>query len=82
MNNFKEANDSVFLYSNGIKTEEKFNDMMKFETFVLEYKGSIDWVEEKIFEMKKVLDQDFTPALNEDCDTCSHVVSRNQFLDN
>ncbi len=82
MNNFKVANKSVFLYSNGIKTEEKFNDMMKFETFVLEYKGSTDWVEEKIFEIKKVLNQGFTPAVNEDCGTCSYVDSRNQFLDN
>ena len=81
MNNFKVANDSVFLYSNGIKTEEKFNDMMKFETFVLEYKGSTDWVEEKIFEIKKVLDQGSTPAVNEDCNTCSYVDSRNHFLD-
>ena len=28
---------------------------MEFETHVLEYKGSTEWVEDKIFEIKKVL---------------------------
>ena len=32
--------------------------------------------------IKKVLDQGSTPAVNEDCGTCSYVDSRNQFLDN
>jgi len=48
---------------------------MKFKTYVLEYKGSTDWVEPKILEIKKVLDQKSAPSFNEDCDTCSYVKS-------
>ncbi len=75
MNGFEVADDSVFLYSNGIKASKKFNDVMKFKTYVLEYKGSTEWVEAKILEIKKVLDQGSIPSLNEECDTCSYVES-------
>ena len=75
MNGFEVSDDSVFLYSNGIKTAEKFNDVMNFKTYVLEYKGSTDWVEPKIIEIKKVLDQTSIPSLNEECETCSYVES-------
>ncbi len=75
MNGFEVSDDSVFLYSNGIKTAEKFNDVMNFKTYVLEYKGSTDWVEPKIIEIKKVLDQTSVPSLNEECETCSYVES-------
>ena len=75
MNGFKVADDSVFLYSNGLKTSKKFNDVMKFKTYVLEYKGSTDWVEPKILEIKKVLDQKTIPKSNRDCETCSYIES-------
>ena len=82
MNGFKVADDSVFLYSNGLKTSKKFKDVMKFKTYVLEYRGSTDWVEEKIFEIKKVLDEKVTPEINEDCDTCSYVESVSLYQQN
>ena len=75
MNGFKVADDSVFLYSNGIKASKKFNDVMKFKTYVLEYKGSTEWVEDKIFEIKQVLDQKDIPDGSDGCDTCSYVDS-------
>ena len=75
MNGFNVADDSVFLYSNGIKTSKKFNDVMKFKTYVLEYKGSTEWVEDKIFEIKEILDQKDIPNGSEECDTCSYVDS-------
>ena len=79
MNGFNVADDSVFLYSNGLKTSKKFNDVMKFKTYVLEYKGSTEWVEPKILEIKKVLDQGSIPRLNGECDTCSYVKSVNTY---
>ena len=82
MNGFKVSDDSVFLYSNGLKTSKKFEDVMKFKTYVLEYKGSTDWVEEKIFEIKRVLDEKVTPEINEDCDTCSYVESVSLYQQN
>ena len=52
MNGFNVADDSVFLYSNGLKHQE-FGDVMKFKTYVLEYKGSSGWVEKTILEIKQ-----------------------------
>ena len=80
MNGFKVADDSVFLYSNGLKTSKRFNDVMKFKTYVLEYRGSTEWVEPKILEIKKVLDQGFIPNLNEECNTCSYVESVQAYI--
>jgi len=79
MNGFPVADDSVFLYSNGLKTSRKFNDVMKFKTYVLEYKGSTEWVEEKIHEIKKVLDGKYIPEIKEECETCSYIVSVKEF---
>ncbi len=79
MNGFPVADDSVFLYSNGIKTSKKFNDVMKFKTYVLEYKGSTEWVEPKILEIKKVLDGKSIPNSSQNCETCSYVVSVDEF---
>ena len=79
MNGFPVADDSVFLYSNGLKKSRKFNDVMKFKTYVLEYKGSTEWVEEKIHEIKKVLDGKYIPEIKEECETCSYIVSVKEF---
>tara|TARA_Y100001958_G_scaffold155398_1_gene145997 strand:- start:178 stop:933 length:756 start_codon:yes stop_codon:yes gene_type:complete len=79
MNGFDVANDSVFLYSNGLKTSRKFRDVIKFETHVFEYKGSTDWVEPKVLEIKEVLNKDILPDQAEDCKTCSYVESVLEF---
>ena len=78
MNGFKVAMTVFYKITNGLKTSKKFEDVMKFKTYVLEYKGSTDWVEEKILEIKKVLDGKSIPKINEDCETCSYVVSVNE----
>tara|TARA_B100001996_G_scaffold8880_1_gene7467 strand:- start:159 stop:899 length:741 start_codon:yes stop_codon:yes gene_type:complete len=79
MNGFKVSDDSIFLYSNGLKTTDAFDDVLKFETFILEYKGSTDWVESKIKEIKKVLDQKTIPKSDKDCQTCSYVETASSF---
>ena len=78
MNGFNVADESVFLYSNGLKSSKRFNDVMKFKTYILEYKGSTEWVEPKILEIKKVLDAKTIPISSEECNTCSYVESVNK----
>ncbi len=75
MNKFKVSNDSYFIYANGLKSSDKFDNKLHFETKILKYSGSTDWVEPKIIEIKKVLDQTSIPSLNEECETCSYVES-------
>ena len=59
-----------FFIQMGLRRQKKFNDVMKFKTYILEYKGSTQWVEEKIFEIKKVLDKETIPDSSEECETC------------
>ena len=41
---------------------------------MLEYKGNENWIEETIFQIKELLDQDNVPDYSEDCDYCTYVV--------
>ena len=77
MNNFKVSKDSYFVYANGLKSEDKFNDKLCFDTRAMIYRGSTDWVEKTIFEIKTLLEQNTIPQNNPECDTCSYVESVN-----
>ena len=77
MNGFKVSNDSYFIYVNGLKTPDKFDNTLHFETNILHYSGSTEWVEPKILEIKELLDNETVPDSNESCDTCSYVTSVN-----
>lgn len=74
-NDFDVSNDSYFVYANGLKTPDAFNNNLQFETLLLDYQGSDEWVESVIIEMKSVLDLDTIPEHNENCETCSYVQS-------
>lgn len=74
-NGFNVSNDSYFVYANGLKTPDAFNNNLQFETLLLDYQGSDEWVESVIIEMKSVLDLDTIPEHNEYCETCSYVQS-------
>ena len=77
MNGFQVSDDSWFIYANGLKTVDSFSNELKFDTLVLKYTGSTDWVEPKILEIKKLLDQDTIPDSSDNCETCSYVTSVN-----
>ena len=44
-----------------------------FKTSVLEYKGNESWIEETIFQIKELLDQNNIPDYSEDCDYCTYI---------
>ena len=48
---------------------------MKFDVYILDYKGTTGWIEPTLKEIKKVLDSDDIPTSGDDCETCSYVSS-------
>jgi len=74
-NNFEVSDISYFVYVNGLKNLDMFDNTLHFETFLLEYTGSDEWVESVIFEIKNLLDMKSIPKSNENCETCSYVQS-------
>ncbi len=63
------------MYCNGIETSDSFENNMKFEVYILDYKGTTEWIEPVLKEIKEVLDSEEIPLVNEDCETCSYVSS-------
>ena len=78
-NNFKVSDIGYFVYCNGIETSNSFENIMKFDVYILDYKGTTDWIDPVLKEIKEVLDSDVIPDTNEECETCSYVDSTKSF---
>ena len=77
-NGFKVSNDGYFVYCNGIKEKDSFDEMLEFKVKVLHYEGNDNWVENTLFEIQKILAQIDLPENNPECDLCSYAETRNQ----
>lgn len=62
---------------------DKFDNQLKFETFVFPHKGGTDWVDKLIPEVKSVLEDDGMPpvgqsAMGGECEHCLYSRSRTE----
>ena len=73
-NGLEVSDIGYFVYCNGDKQRSEFDSKVHFKISVLEYKGNESWIEETIFQIKELLDQDKVPDYSEDCDYCTYVV--------
>jgi CRISPR/Cas system-associated exonuclease Cas4 (RecB family) len=71
-NGFDVSNTGYFVYANGDRSKEKFDNKLEFETTVISYDGDDSWVEAKILEIHKLLEQDLVPRKNNECDYCAY----------
>ena len=72
-NGLKVSDVGYFVYCNGDKQRSEFDNKVHFKISVLEYKGNENWIEETIFELKKLLDQNNIPDYSEDCNYCTYI---------
>lgn len=79
-NGFKVSNDGYFVYCNGIKDKEAFNEVLEFDVKVLHYEGSDSWVDSTIYEIAELLKKDDIPDMSETCDLCSYSDTRLEIL--
>jgi len=75
-NGFKVSNDGYFVYCNGIKNKDKFNEVLEFKVSILHYQGNDSWVEDVLKEIYSTLKTDEIPNSKESCDVCSYVETR------
>ncbi|MEL0255534.1 MAG: PD-(D/E)XK nuclease family protein, partial [Burkholderiaceae bacterium] len=75
-NGFNVSNDGYFVYCNGIKNKESFEEVLEFKVKVLHYEGNDSWVEEVLLKIKTIIDSEIIPTSSENCDTCSYVDTR------
>jgi len=71
-NGLKVSNKGWFVYCNGIK-EGTFNNQLDFNVTLLDYDGNTDWIEPTIQNIKKCLDSEDIPNMENDCEYCVYA---------
>lgn len=79
-NNLNVSNTGYFVYCNGDKNREKFENSIHFNVSVIEYIGDSSWVEDTLIDIKKVLDSNLIPKPKKDCEYCSYIEDFNYVL--
>ena len=82
-NGFKVNDTGYFVYTNARIDVDGFGDQLEFQTKVIPYKGSDNWVEPTLVAMKECLENDKMPpigtaAMGGPCDFCSYARSRTE----
>ena len=67
---FKVSKTGYIVYANASKNRAKFDGKLEFELTIHPHKGSTDWIEPTIFEIKKTLDSDELPNSGAECEHC------------
>ncbi len=71
-NGFKVSRTGYFVYTNGLKDRDAFNDRLEFKTVLLPYEGDDSWVEPANIKAHNCLMSDAIPEYNPDCDFCEY----------
>lgn len=77
-NNFQVSDAGYFVYCNGIKNRESFNEKLEFEITVISYTGSDSWVSGTIDDIFNCLQQDTLPNSTNECDFCHYRSAVNE----
>ena len=72
-NGFKVSNIGYFVYANGIRNKDMFEEKLDFKMSLIPYDGSDNWVESILLDIYKLLNQDSIPNCNENCDYCQYI---------
>ncbi len=77
-NDFKVSDTGYFVYANGKRDRENFEGKLEFDIKLIPYTGNADWVDDKLVEIKKTLDEDTVPKQSNNCEYCKYVDSVNK----
>ncbi len=75
-NGLNVSNDSYFVYCNGKKNLERFDNKVEFDIHMIKYTGSDEWVEKTIHDAIECLKNNDVPKSSENCDHCNYVNKR------
>lgn len=74
-NDLKVSDTGYFVYCNGVRDKEKFNDVLEFNTSLIPYVGSTEWIEPVLHEIHSLLNQDKVPEFNFECEYCKYQIN-------
>ena len=78
--NFKVSDISYFYVCNGEKTNDKFDNRIDFKTTLIPYYVNTSWIENKLVEMKEVLNLDVPPVMEKTCEKCAYLKGGKEFF--
>jgi len=80
-NGLKVANQGWFVYCNGRKDLDGFNNHLEFIVKMLPYEGDTSWIDETLDKIKRCLESNSTPLSSDACDYCKYVSEYKAVLD-
>jgi hypothetical protein len=69
-NGFKVSNTGYFVYCNGIRQKERFDEKLNFYVYLLDYNGNDNWIEETLSNLVETIKRDEIPNYTEGCEHC------------
>lgn len=72
-NNLQISDRAWFVYTNAIKDDAPFNDVLRFTTKLIPYDGDDSWVEPVLESISACLSQSSAPVRGNDCEYCEYV---------
>ena len=83
-NGFEVSDTGYFVYTTTNSNADVFGDNLSFETNVIAYTGSADWVEPILGNIKNCLDSTVMPSVGEaamggECDFCGYSRARTEY---
>ena len=74
-NGFKVSDTGYFVYCNGIRDKDMFNESLEFKISLIPYTGPDNWIEPTLKDLHSLLNQDSIPEHNPNCDYCKYQLN-------
>lgn len=75
-NDLQVSDQAWFVYTNGIKDDSPFNDVLRFRTKLLSYDGNGSWIEPTLKSLIACLNSDTPPKSHDNCAYCQFIGKR------
>lgn len=72
MNGYPVHDKAYFIYANGIKDGDVFEDCLPFKTVMIEHTLEMRWIQETLLQIHACLNHDSPPEKSSNCDYCSY----------
>ena len=71
-NGFKVSDTGYFVYCNGIRQKERFDEKLDFEIYLLDYTGNDRWIEKTLSSLVETIRGEEIPNHTEGCEHCEY----------
>ena len=75
-NELQVSDQAWFVYTNGVKDDSPFNDVLRFRTKLLSYDGNGSWIEPTLKSLISCLNSDTPPHSSDNCAYCKFIINR------